>query len=138
LLVLAGLAVFTGMREWLRTPLRWLWGALGLYAVTLGILEASERAGGSVDTAFQRGHTAVSAVWAVVGLVLLILGLKRSRALQAGGLVLFGISLAKLFLYDLANLSSVTRAFSFVAVGMLITVGGFFYQRMAQDSHARS
>jgi uncharacterized membrane protein len=138
LLVLAGLAVFTGVREWLRTPLRWLWGALGLYAVTLGILEASERAGGSVDTAFQRGHTAVSAVWAVVGLALLILGLKRSRALQAGGLVLFGISLAKLFLYDLANLSSVTRAFSFVAVGMLIMVGGFFYQRMAQDSHART
>jgi uncharacterized membrane protein len=134
LLVLAGLAVFTGVREWLRTPLRWLWGALGLYAVTLAILEASERAGGSIDTAFQRGHTAVSAVWAVVGLVLLILGLKRSRALQVGGLVLFGISLAKLFLYDLANLSSVTRAFSFVAVGMLIMVGGFFYQRMALET----
>jgi len=132
LLVLVGLAVFTGAREWLRIPLRWLWGALGLYAVTLAILEASERAGGSIDTAFQRGHTAVSAVWAVVGLVLLILGLKRSRALQVGGLVLFGISLAKLFLYDLANLSSVTRAFSFVAVGMLIMVGGFFYQRLAQ------
>lgn len=132
LLVLAGLAVFTGARALLRTPLRWLWGALGLYAVTLAILEASERAGGSIDTAFQRGHTAVSAVWAVVGLVLLILGLKRSRALQAGGLVLFGISLAKLFLYDLANLSSVTRAFSFVAVGMLIMVGGFFYQRLSR------
>jgi uncharacterized membrane protein len=134
LLVLAGLAVFTGVREWLRTPLRWLLGALGLYAATLAILEASERAGGSIDTAFQRGHTAVSAVWAVVGLALLILGLKRSRALQVGGFALFGISLAKLFLYDLANLSSVTRAFSFVAVGMLIMVGGFFYQRTALDS----
>jgi uncharacterized membrane protein len=138
LLVLAGLVVFTGAREWLRTPLRWLSGALGLYAATLGILELSERAGGSIDTAFQRGHTAVSAVWAVVGLALLILGLKRSRALQVGGFTLFGISLAKLFLYDLANLSSVTRAFSFVAVGMLIMVGGFFYQRMAQDSRGRS
>ena len=73
-------------------------------------------------------------MWAIVGLALLILGLRRSRALQLGGLVLFGISLAKLFLYDLAYLSSVTRAFSFVAVGMLIMVGGFFYQRMALDS----
>ena len=138
LLVLAGLIVFTRMRLWLRTPLLWLCGALGLYAATLGILEASERAGGSIDTAFQRGHTAVSAVWAVVGLVLLIVGLKRSRGLQLGGLVLFGISLAKLFLYDLANLSSVTRAFSFVAVGLLIMVGGFFYQRLAQESRGRS
>jgi uncharacterized membrane protein len=134
LLTLAGLAVFAYVRESLRTQLSWACGALGLYAATLAILEASERAGGSVDTAFQRGHTAVSAVWAIVGLALLILGLRRSRALQFGGFALFGISLAKLFLYDLAYLSSVTRAFSFVAVGMLIMVGGFFYQRMALDS----
>jgi hypothetical protein len=136
LLVVAGLAVFAYAREWLRAPLRWAYGALGLYAATLVILEVSERAGGSIDTAFQRGHTVVSAVWAVVGLALLILGLKRSRALQVGGFALFGISLAKLFLYDLAFLSSITRAFSFVAVGMLIMVGGFFYQRFAQESHA--
>ena len=77
-------------------------------------------------------------MWAVVGLALLILGLKRSRALQVGGFALFGISLAKLFLYDLAFLSSITRAFSFVAVGMLIMVGGFFYQRLAQEPHART
>jgi uncharacterized membrane protein len=131
LLVLAGLLVFAYVRETFRTPLVWACGVLGLFAATLAILEASERAGGSVGTAFQRGHTAVSAVWAIVGLALLILGLRRSRALQLGGLALFGVSLAKLFLYDLAYLSSVTRAFSFVAVGMLIMVGGFFYQRMA-------
>ncbi|HEX4679451.1 MAG TPA: DUF2339 domain-containing protein [Gaiellaceae bacterium] len=131
LLVLAGLLAFTYVREAFRTPLLWACGALGVFAATLAILEASERAGGSVSTAFQRGHTAVSAVWAIVGLALLILGLKRSRMLQVGGLALFGISLAKLFLYDLSFLSSVTRAFSFVAVGMLNMVGGFFYQRMA-------
>ncbi|MFL5961824.1 MAG: DUF2339 domain-containing protein [Gaiellaceae bacterium] len=136
LLVLAGIVVFTRVQEWLRAPLLWVCGALGLFAATLAILETAERAGGSIDTAFQRGHTAVSAVWAVVGLALLILGLKRSRALQVGGFALFGISLAKLFLYDLAYLSSVTRAFSFVAVGMLIMVGGFFYQQM--ESRARA
>ena len=134
LLVLGAAVVFASARELLRTPLLWACGALGLFGATLAILEASERAGGTIDAAFQRGHTAVSAVWAVVGLALLVLGLKRSRALQIGGFALFGISLAKLFLYDLAYLSSVTRAFSFVAVGMLIMVGGFFYQRMALES----
>jgi uncharacterized membrane protein len=138
LLVLAGLLVFAYVRKAVRTPLLWIAGALGLFATTLAILEASERAGGSVSTAFQRGHTGVSAVWAIVGLALLILGLKRSRTLQAGGLTLFGISLAKLFLYDLSSLSSVTRAFSFVAVGMLIMVGGFFYQRLALESRTGS
>jgi hypothetical protein len=130
LLVLAGVFVFARERDLLRAWLRWACGALGLYAATLAILEASEDLGGSVDAAFQRGHTAVSSLWAIVGLALLVLGLRRSRTLQVGGFALFGISLAKLFLYDLSYLSSITRAFSFVAVGMLILVGGFFYQRM--------
>ena len=52
------------------------------------------------------------------------------------GFALFGISLAKLFVYDLAFLSSVARAFSFLAVGAVLLVGGFFYQRLAVDSRA--
>ena len=81
----------------------------------------SERLGGGVDTAFQRGHTAVSSLWGIVGLTLLYVGLKRTiRPLQFGGFALFGISLAKLFIYDLAFLSSISRAFSFLAVGAVI------------------
>jgi uncharacterized membrane protein len=80
-----------------------------------------------------------SALWCALGLTLLYVGLRRgSAALRIGGPALFGISLAKLFLYDLAFLSSITRAFSFVAVGMLIMVGGFFYQRLAQEPRART
>jgi uncharacterized membrane protein len=79
----------------------------------------------------------VSALWGVIGLVLLYSGLQRRvRALQLGGFALFGISLAKLFLYDLAFLSSVARAFSFLAVGAVLLLGGFFFQRLAVDSHA--
>jgi uncharacterized membrane protein len=74
-----------------------------------------------------------------VGLGLLYAGLKRGkRGLQIGGFVLFGISLAKLFVYDLAFLSSVARAFSFLAVGGLILVAGFFYQRLAGGGHTEA
>jgi len=41
----------------------------------------------------------------------------------------FGFALAKLFLYDLNALSSVTRAVSFLAVGAFMLAGGFFLQR---------
>ena len=41
-----------------------------------------------------------------------------------------GVSLAKIFLYDLAKLSSVTRALSFLAVGAVLLLAGFFYQRL--------
>jgi hypothetical protein len=132
MLVLAGALVIAWRSEQLRAAFGWVCGALGLYAATLGILEASEDVGGGIHTAFQRGHTAVSFLWGIVGLTLLIGGLKRGgRHLQIGGFALFGMSLAKLFLYDLAFLSSVARALSFLAVGAVILVGGFFYQRLA-------
>ncbi|MFL5952635.1 MAG: DUF2339 domain-containing protein [Gaiellaceae bacterium] len=135
LLVLAAAAVLAWQSERLRTSLAWICGALGLYAATLAILEVSEDLGGSVHTAFQRGHTAVSFLWGVVGLALLVVGLKRGRRhLQFGGFALFGLSLAKLFVYDLSFLSSIARAFSFLAVGALLVVGGFFYQRLASEA----
>ena len=123
----------------LQTALAWVCGALGLYAATLTILEASEDLGGDVHSAFQRGHTAVSFLWGAVGLTLLVLGLKRGgRHLQFGGFALFGLALAKLFVYDLSFLSSIARAFSFLAVGALLVVGGFFYQRLTLDSRGES
>jgi uncharacterized membrane protein len=117
-------------------------GGLALYAVSLGILELAERlSSASVETDFERGHVAVSAVWALTGLGLLVAGLLRgSSAVRYAGLALFGVSLAKIFLYDLAELSSVTRAFSFIFVGALLLAGGFFLQRLGDrlGPHARS
>lgn len=114
-------------------------GVLGLYALSLGILELAERlSDASVETGFQRGHTAVSAVWGAIGLALLTLGLlRRARAIRLAGFALFGISLAKLFLYDLAFLSSVARALSFLAVGALLLLGGFFYQHLSDRLEER-
>ena len=135
LFVLAAGAVIAWRTPPLRTGLTWVCGALGLYAATLAILEASEDLGGGVHSAFQRGHTAVSCLWGVVGLTLLVLGLKRGgRHLQLGGFALFGLALVKLFVYDLSFLSSIARAVSFLAVGALLVVGGFFYQRLTLDS----
>jgi hypothetical protein len=122
-----------------RLPLAAVTGVLALYAVSLGILELAERlSSASVETDFERGHTAVSGLWALLGLGLLVTGLlRRSALLRYGGLALFGLSLAKLFLYDLAELSSVARAFSFIFVGGLLLVGGFFLQRLS-DRLART
>jgi hypothetical protein len=42
-------------------------------------------------------------------------------------LAVIPVSLAKIFLYDLPSLSSITRALSFLAVGAVLLLGGFFY-----------
>ena len=123
-----------------RIPVRWAAGLLGLYTVSLTILEVFERwTPGGVEDRFQHGHTLVSACWAAVALALLYVGLtRRMRRLRVAGFVLFGGALAKLFLYDLATLSSIARALSFLAVGALLLVAGFFYQRLTSDLELRS
>jgi uncharacterized membrane protein len=111
-----------------------------LYALSLSILGLAEAVGtGTVADRFHAGHAAVSAVWGLLGLVALYAGLRRRLGwLQAVGFGLFAVSLAKIFLFDLAFLSSVARALSFLAVGAVLLLGGFFVQRLgAQQRPAR-
>ena len=119
----------------LRTAIEVIAGGMAVYALSLGILEVAERIStASVETDFERGHTAVSAFWALIGLGLLVGGLlRRSAAVRYAGLALFGLSLAKIFLYDLSSLSSIARAFSFILVGGLLLAGGFFLQRLSDQ-----
>ncbi|HST19348.1 MAG TPA: DUF2339 domain-containing protein [Gaiellaceae bacterium] len=111
-------------------------GLLTLYACSLGLLELAQHVGGGDPHAqFQRGQMLVSALWAIVALVLLSVGLVRDvPELRWGGLGLLGLALAKLFLFDLANLSSLTRAGSFLAVGFALLAGGFLVQRLARET----
>lgn len=116
-----------------RPAFAWAAAAGALYAGSLGIL-GLVLAVGSADltTEFQRGHTTVSAFWGVVALATLYVGLRRgTQALRLAGFALFGAGLVKLFIYDLSTLSSVTRALSFLAVGAVLLLAGFFYQRLA-------
>jgi len=129
----ATLAWALGWHERLRLSAIWTGGALAVYAASIAILEAAQRISPeSVHTNFQRGHTAVSAFWGLLALVSLYVGLSRRRGLlRGGGFVLFGISLGKIFLFDLTSLSSAQRALSFLAMGAVLLLGGFFYQRLS-------
>jgi uncharacterized membrane protein len=135
LLVIAATAVLAwslGWNERYRLQAIWTAGALSVYAASLAILEAVQRISPEgVHTDFQRGHTIVSAFWGVLALISLYVGLTRGRPLlRGGGFVLFAISLGKIFLFDLPSLSSAQRALSFLAVGAVLLLGGFFYQRL--------
>jgi len=59
------------------------------------------------------------------------------RVLRLGGFALFGVSLAKLFVYDLAFLHSIARALSFLAVGAVLLLAGFFYQRLSAQLESK-
>jgi uncharacterized membrane protein len=126
------------LRRRFRLVCYWAAGVLTVYGLSLFILASFQWAfSGSVDTNFHRGHTAVSAFCGLIGLALLYVGLTRYRALRVAGFVMFGVSLAKIFLFDLPSLNSVTRALSFLAVGAVLLLGGFFYQRLATAQPAQ-
>ena len=127
-----------GQDRWAAVTL-WVAGVLTLFACSLVILEIAQTvSSGTVDTDFQRGHVAVSAFWGIVGLALLSIGLvRRSRAFRVAGFVAFGVTVGKIFLYDLANLSAMARALSFLGVGAVLLLGGFFYQRLSEELEER-
>ncbi len=106
----------------------WMAATAAVYLVSLTIVDA-------LGAAEQRAQTTLSAFWAIVGLGLVVWGLvKEVRDTRLAGLALLGLAIAKLFLYDLANLSSLNRAASFVVVGLLLLTGAFAYQRVRQSA----
>jgi uncharacterized membrane protein len=99
-----------------------------VYAASLGIVDIVQ--GDDVERS-QTAQVILSAFWASVGLVAIVVGLVRDiREVRYGGLVLLGLGVAKLFLYDLAELDQLYRVLSFIAVGLLLLAGAYAYQRV--------
>jgi uncharacterized membrane protein len=83
---------------------------------------------------FQGSHALVSIVWGVAALAILVVGLRRrARLVRTAGLALLGVTLAKLFLFDVSQLTALSRAVAFVIVGLLFVAGSVAYQRMSAD-----
>jgi uncharacterized membrane protein len=103
-------------------------GVAFVYAASLGIVDVIQ--GDEVERS-QTAQVVLSAFWAGLGLVAIVVGLVRDvRELRYGGLALLGLGVAKLFFYDLAELDEIYRVLSFVAVGLLLLTGAYAYQRV--------
>jgi uncharacterized membrane protein len=82
--------------------------------------------------ATQWFHTALSIFWGVTVLVLMVLGSRLgTRNLWQMGLGLYGLTVVKLFLVDLSERATVARIISFLGVGLLLVVTGYFAPRPA-------
>jgi uncharacterized membrane protein len=70
---------------------------------------------------------AFSLFWTLLALAAMVFAIRRrQRALWAIGATLLGVVIAKLFLIDLANSGTVERWVSFIGVGLLVIVIGYF------------
>jgi uncharacterized membrane protein len=69
----------------------------------------------------------LSIVWTLMALTLMIGGhLRRQREVWIAGAALIGIVVAKLFFVELSDRGSMARIVSFIGVGMLLLVVGYF------------
>ncbi|HSF96915.1 MAG TPA: DUF2339 domain-containing protein [Thermohalobaculum sp.] len=73
---------------------------------------------------------AYSAVWIAYALALLALGIRRDApVVRYASLTVLGVAVAKVFLYDMADLTGLYRVASFLGLGLVLIGAGYVYRR---------
>jgi uncharacterized membrane protein len=89
---------------------------------------------------FEQAETySYSVAWLAIGVGLLALGSRfDARSLRIASAVIVMLTVAKVFLIDMANLEGVLRALSFIGLGFVLIGIGLFYQRILSGKSSRS
>jgi uncharacterized membrane protein len=74
-----------------------------------------------------RVQSAISILWTVIGMgAMLVASRRAARPAWIGGAVLVGVVVVKMFFVDLGASGTVERILSFLVVGVLLVVNGYF------------
>lgn len=72
----------------------------------------------------------LSILWGVYSLFLIAFGIwKKNKPMRIGAIALFGITLFKLFLYDISHLNTIAKTIVFVSLGLLLLIISFLYNK---------
>lgn len=72
----------------------------------------------------------LSILWGIYSLFLIVLGiLRKKKHLRIGAIVLFAITLIKLFFYDIADLDTISKTVIFLTLGILLLIISFLYNK---------
>jgi uncharacterized membrane protein len=109
--------------------------AANILAIAAASLEVWDVFGRMPSLGIDRGHAqelALSMLWLVWALGLLGAGLwKKSEAIRWQALVLLGVVIVKVFLFDLSFLEKFYRIVSFLLLGLALMLISFYYQRQS-------
>ena len=117
--------------------MRWAWLGAGLTVVYLlsiaVVLAVGTQVGDAVPFEERRtqGQVALSVLWTVLGAIAFVSGLRsRVAELRQVGLALLALATTKVFLFDLASLDVAYRVISLIALGLLLLVSAWLWQRV--------
>jgi uncharacterized membrane protein len=72
----------------------------------------------------------ISIFWGIYSLLLIALGIwKQKKYLRIGAIVLFSITLMKLFFYDISHLNTISKTIVFLSLGILLLIISFLYNK---------
>jgi uncharacterized membrane protein len=78
-----------------------------------------------------------SVIWLLLGALVVIAGhLKQLRLLQNVGLGILGAVIVKVFLIDMANLTGLLKALSFIGLGLSLVGLSWLFQKLRKRSHS--
>jgi uncharacterized membrane protein len=110
----------------------WLLGASALFLLTCVVLRTAHHWAGipyTLDRLFASMlvQASLSILWAIAALSLMITGHARQRRdMWMVGAALIALVVAKLFLVELFNVGGLPRVVSFIGVGILLLIVGYF------------
>lgn len=86
------------------------------------------------------GKAGLSIVWGLSSFLIIWLGLtKKYKPLRLIALAFFGITIIKLFAYDIQNIPPAGKIIAFILLGVLLLIVSFMYQRLKKiiidDTH---
>jgi uncharacterized membrane protein len=72
----------------------------------------------------------LSILWGIYSLFLISFGIwKKNKPMRIGAIALFGVTLSKLFFYDISHLNTIAKTIVFVSLGILLLIISFLYNK---------
>ena len=104
----------------LHTTILWVASSELIHWIDLGAATQSDKLG-------------LSILWGIYALLLIVLGIwKKRKYLRIGAIVLFTVTLLKLFLYDIVHMDTIAKTIVFVSLGILLLIISFLYNKYKQ------
>ena len=82
---------------------------------------------GNASESYKLG---LSILWGVYALLLIVLGIyKKQKYVRIAAITLFGVTLIKLFFYDISHLNTISKTIVLVSLGVLLLIISFLYNK---------
>lgn len=105
-----------------------------LYTSVLIIVSSELMNWMDMSASSQSDKLGLSILWGIYSLFLIIIGIwKKKKYLRIGAMILFSITLIKLFLYDISELDTIAKTIVFVSLGVLLLIISFLYNKYKRN-----